>query len=239
MHCLSSLDPTAPGSILSVPMKVTADKTAIEVLIDTCSYLDTVDEKFAIYSHFDIKSVPKHPIKIVGGGRVVTSKMAYIPIPISDECIKFRWVYMVRNLKVASMILGMSFLRDMDATIYCGSSKILFSNGKVMEGSSEQYSRVPCAALAANKFAKLMRKCKRNPSIICEFFLCVLKQHDELDITNIDESFQHIYDDADVNDITTDLGPTDFTKKGKQLFKEFPNIGKPMTSLPPSHKFDR
>ena len=35
MHCLSSLDPTAPGSILSVPMKVTADKTAIEVLIDT------------------------------------------------------------------------------------------------------------------------------------------------------------------------------------------------------------
>ena len=231
MHCLSSLDPTAPGSILSVPMKITADETAIEVLIDTCSSLDIVDEKFAIDNHFDIKSVPKQPIKIAGGGRVVTSKMAYIPIPISDECTKFRWVYMVRNLKVASMILGMSFLRDMDATIHCGSSKILFPNGTVMEGSSEQYSRVPCATLAANKFAKMMRKCKRDPSI-GEFFLCVLKQSDELDITSIDESFQHIYDDADVNDITTDLGP-DFTKKVKQLFKEFPNIGKPMTSLPP------
>ena len=124
MHCLSSLDPTAPGSIISVPMKITADETAIEVLIDTCSSLDIVDEKFAIDNHFEIKSVPKQPIKIAGGGRVVTSKMAYIPIPISDECIKFRWVYMVRNLKVASMILGMSFLRDMDATIHCGSSKI-------------------------------------------------------------------------------------------------------------------
>ena len=231
MHCLSSLDPTAPGSILSVPMKITADETAIEVLIDTCSSLDIVDEKFAIDNHFDIKSVPKQPIKIAGGGRVVTSKMAYIPIPISDECTKFRWVYMVRNLKVASMILGMSFLRDMDATIHCGSSKIVFPNGTVMKGSSEQYSRVPCATLAANKFAKMMRKCKRDPSI-GEFFLCVLKQSDELDITSIDESFQHIYDDADVNDISTDLGP-DFTEKVKQLFKEFPNIGKPMTSLPP------
>ena len=33
-----------------------------------------------------------------------------------------------------------------------------------MEESSEQYSRVPCATLAANKFAKMMRKCKRDPS---------------------------------------------------------------------------
>ena len=38
--------------------------------------------------------------------------------------------------------------------------------------------------------------------------------------------------DADVNDITIDLG-LEFTEKVKQLFKEFPNIGKPMTSLPP------
>ena len=78
-----------------------------------------------------------------------------------------------------------------------------------------------------------MRKCKRDSSI-GEFFLCVLKQSDELDITNIDESFQHIYDDADVNDITTDLVHV-FSEKVKQLFKEFPNIGKPMTSLPPDH----
>ena len=231
MHCLSSLDPNAPGSILSVPMKVIAYKTAIEVMIDTCSSLDIVGEKFAIDNHFEIKSVPKQPIKIAGGGRVVTSKMAYIPIPIPISIFQFRWVYMVRNLKVASMILGMSFLRDMDATIHCGSSKISFPNGTVIEGSSEQYSRVPCDALAANKFAKLMRKCKRVSSI-GEFVLCVLKQSDELDITNIDESFQHIYDDADVNDITTDLGP-EFTENVKQLFKEFPNIGKPMTSLPP------
>ena len=68
MHCLSSLDPTAPCSVLSVPMKVTADKTTIEVLIDTCSSLDIVDEKFAIDNHFEIKSVPKHSFKIAGGG---------------------------------------------------------------------------------------------------------------------------------------------------------------------------
>ena len=231
MHCLSSLDPTAPDSILSVPMKITDDKAAIDVLIDTCSSLDIVDEQFAIDNHYDIKSVPKQPINIAGGGRVVTSRMAYIPIPISDKCIKFRWVYMVRNLKVATMILGMSFLRDMDATIHCGSSEIKFPDGTVLKGSTDQYSRVPCAALAANKFAKLMRKCKRDPSI-GEFFLCVLKQSDELDVANIDESFQHIYDDADVEDITTDLGD-EYTDKIKQLFKEFPNIGKPMTSLPP------
>ena len=35
-----------------------------------------------------------------------------------------------------------------------------------------------------------------------------------------------------MNDSTTELGP-EFTEKVKQLFKEFPNIGKPMTSLPP------
>lgn len=231
MHCLSTLDPTAPDSILSVPMKIIADKPSIEVLIDTCSSLDFVDENYAIDNHFEVKSVPKQPITIAGGGRVVTSKMAYIPIPITDDCVKFRWVYMVRNLKVASLILGMSFLRDMNATILCGSSEIKFPDGKVLKGSSELHSRIPCATLAANKFAKFMRKCKRDPSL-GEFFLCVLRQNDEMDTANIDESFQHIYDDADVKDITTELGD-EMTDKIKQLFQEFPNIGKPMSSLPP------
>ena len=64
-------------------------------------------------------------------------------------------------------------------------------NPDISGGSSSIYTaasctKVPCATLAANKFAKMMRKCKRDPSI-GEFFLCVLKQSDELDITNIDE----------------------------------------------------
>ena len=148
---------------------------------------------------------------------MVTSKMAYIPISITDDCVKFRWVYMVRNLKVASLILGMSFLRDMNATILCGSSEIKFPDGKVLKGSSELHSRIPCATLAANKFAKFMRKCKRDPSL-GEFFLCVLRQNDEMDTANIDESFQHIYDDADVKDITTELGD-EMTDKIKREFR--------------------
>ena len=73
--CLSTLHPDAPHPILYTMVTLT-NGASLQVLFDTCSSLDLIDEDVAKRCGFALCSSDKMAFRVAGGKRVVSHKVA-------------------------------------------------------------------------------------------------------------------------------------------------------------------
>ena len=86
-------------------------------MFDTCSSLDLIDEDVAKQCNFPLRKSEKIVFRVAGGQRIVSKMLATVTLSLTPSTTIARSVRVVKHLKVADAILGMSFLCHENATI--------------------------------------------------------------------------------------------------------------------------
>ena len=86
--------------------------------------------------------------------------MAIITLPLTPSKNAERPVHVIKGLKVADVILGMTFLCYENATINCAGKRVIFPNNDFVQ-CNEKERRANCVVLSPTKFPKLLRKSTR------------------------------------------------------------------------------
>ena len=114
--CFVSLHLEAPHPILYTTLKL-SDERSLQILFDTCSSLDLIDEDVAKQCNFPLRKSEKIIVRVAGGQRIVSKMLATVALSLTPSTTITRSVRVVKHLKVAGVILGMSFLCHENATI--------------------------------------------------------------------------------------------------------------------------
>ena len=77
--CFVYLHPEAPHPILYTTLKL-SDERSLQVLFDTCSSLDLIDEYVAKQCSFLLRKSEKTVFRVAGGQRVVSRMIATITL---------------------------------------------------------------------------------------------------------------------------------------------------------------
>ena len=91
------------------PILQTTLNGGLRILFDTCSSLDLIDEETAKRCNFPLRKSEKINFRVAGGQRVVSSMMAVVSLPLTPTKNLERSVHVIKGLKVADVILGMTF----------------------------------------------------------------------------------------------------------------------------------
>ena len=76
---------------------------------------------------FSTPKSEKISFRVAGGQRVVSNMMATVSLPLTPTKILERFVHVIKDIKVADVILGMTFLCHENATINCAEKRVVFS----------------------------------------------------------------------------------------------------------------
>ena len=116
--CFVSLHHEAPHPILYTTLKLSYERS-LQILFDTSSSLDLMDEDVAKQCNFPVMKSEKI-IFLCGRRSTNCVKMiATIKLSLTPSTTITRSVRMVKHLKVADVILRMLFLCHENATINC------------------------------------------------------------------------------------------------------------------------
>ncbi len=140
--CFVSLHPEAPHPILYTTLKL-SDERSLQVLFDTCSSLDLIDEDVAKQCNFPLRKSEKIVFRVAGGQRIVSKMIATITLSLTPSTTITRSVRTVKHLKVADVILGMSFLCHENATINCAEKRVVFPNNEFVQ-CNDKIRRANC-----------------------------------------------------------------------------------------------
>ena len=99
--------------------------------------------------------------RVAGGQRIVSKMLATVTLSLTPSTTITRSFRTVKHLKVADVILGMSFLCHENATINCAEKRVVFPNNEFVQ-CNDKTRRANCLVLTPTKFAKLLRKSTRG-----------------------------------------------------------------------------
>ena len=102
----------------------------------------------------------KISFRVAGGQRVVSNMMATVSLPLTPTKNLERSVHVIKGLKVADVILGMTFLCHENATINCAEKRVVFPDNDFVQ-CNDKGRRANCLVMSPTKFAKLLRKSTR------------------------------------------------------------------------------
>ena len=122
MFYFSSLGSSASDLQTTLTM---SNERILQVLFDTCSSLDLIDEDTAKRCDFPLRKSEKISFRVAGGPRVVSNMMATVSLPLTPTKNLERSVYVIKGLKVADVILGITFLCHENATINCAEKRVV------------------------------------------------------------------------------------------------------------------
>ena len=154
-------------------------------MFDTCSSLDLIDEDVA--KQCPLRKSEKIVFRVAGGRRIVSKMIATITLSLTPSTTITRSVRVVKHLKVADVILGMSFLCHENATINCAEKRVVFPNNKFVQ-CNDKTRRANCLVLSPTKFAKLLRKSTRyKKGQLAHFWVGVIQPSRRTSIFQNDE----------------------------------------------------
>ena len=129
---------------------------------------------------------------------------------------------MIKGLKVADVILGMTFLCHENATIDCTEKRVVFPDNDFVQCNDKE-RRVNCLVMSPTNFVKLLRKSTRyKKGQLANFWIGVMQPAKNTSIFQNDE----------IDSISTAMGDS-FTLRVKELLNNFPELINPWTALPP------
>ena len=94
---------------------------------------------------FHSKKVRKISFRVAGGQRVVSNMMATVSFPLTKNLE--RSVHVIKGLKVADVILGMTFLCHENATINCTKKRVVFPDNNFVQCNDKE-RRANCLVLS-------------------------------------------------------------------------------------------
>ena len=90
----------------------------------------------------------------------MSKMLATVTLSLTPSTTITRSIRVVKHLKVADVILGMSFLCHENATINCAEKRVVFPNNEFVQCNGK-IRRANCLLPSPTKFAKLLRKSTR------------------------------------------------------------------------------
>jgi hypothetical protein len=117
--------------------------------------------------------VTKTHVRLANGQRATSSKVCNVTFELA--CHKFhRTFYVLRDLRVADLVMGLPWLHDEHASLQFSSTKVftLMDGTKVTTTLEER--RPECLLLSYPKVQKLMRKTRRSRGRHAEFYVIEL-----------------------------------------------------------------
>ena len=79
---------------------------------------------------------------MAGGQRIVSKMKATITLSLTPSTTITRSVRIVKHLKVAGVILGMSFLCHENVTINCAEKRVVFPNNDFVQCNDKKESKL-------------------------------------------------------------------------------------------------
>ena len=135
---------------------------------------------------------------------------------MADPSTITRSVRTVKHLKVADVILGLSFLCHENATINCAEKRVVFPNNEFVQ-CNDKTRRANCLVLSPTKFSKLLRKSTRyKKGQLAHFWVGVIQSSRKTSIFQNDE----------IASIPTGLDES-FTLRVKEFLNSFPDLTNP------------
>jgi hypothetical protein len=137
--------------------------------VDCVAILEFVSEDFVRrFSMPTRKSKIKTPVRLANGQRVTPSIVCDITFDVARHEFQ-RTFYVVRDLRVGDMALGLPWLDDEQASSQFGTTRIFtLIDGTTMDTRSEE-RRPECLLMLYVKIQKLMRKTRRSRGRNAEF----------------------------------------------------------------------
>ena len=152
----------------------------------------------------------------------MSKMLATVTLSLTPSTTITRFVRVVKHLKVADVISGMSFLCHENATINCAEKRVVFLNNDFVQ-CNDKMRRANCLVLSPTKFAELLRKSTRyKKGQRAHFWVGVIQPSRKTSIFQNDE----------IASISTGLDES-FTLRVKELLSSFPDLTNPWTALPP------
>ena len=108
-----------------------SDERSLQILFDTCSSLDLIDEDVAKPCNFPLRNSEKILFRVAGRQRIMSKMLAIVTLSLTPSTTITRSVRVVKHLKVADVILGMSFLCHENATINCAEKRVGFLKQRI------------------------------------------------------------------------------------------------------------
>lgn len=214
-----------PKPLLKVNV-IVQNNIEIEALVDNAASLDFMSEDFARRHNLQIdKAKIKMPVKLANGQRVNCGQTATVSIEVAGHRYENRVFHILRELKVADVVLGLTWLDDAEVTVKYGENRIMtLSDGTYVDTTSVD-RRPQCSIISATRVQKLMRKAARagKKTRTAEFYTVQLRQlpDDDPDL-HLDPSM-----------------PSEHAAAVKSLlYEEFPALLKPVDSPPKSREWD-
>ena len=202
------------------------DDIKIDALIDNAASLDFMSEDFARRHNLQIDKVnSKIPVKLANGQRVVCTQSVIVNMDIADHRYENRMFFVLRDLKVADVVLGLTWLDEAEVTIKYGTQRILTLNDGTYVETASIDRRPQCSIISAKRLQKLMRKTARagNKTRTAEFYTVQLKLSAETDSDlHLDPEMNSEYSDA-IKSL---------------LYDDFPELLEPVNSPPKSRPWD-
>jgi hypothetical protein len=145
----------------------------ISGLVDCVVTLDFVSgdfvRRFALQAR---KFVTKTHVRLANGQRVTSSTVCDVTFELARHEFH-RTFYVLRDKRVADLILSLPWLDDEHASLRFGSTRVY----TLMDGTSEttlEESRPECLLMSSTKVQKLMRKTRRSRGRNAEFYVIEL-----------------------------------------------------------------
>jgi hypothetical protein len=143
-------------------------------LVDCAATLDFVSEdfvrRFALHTR---KSLTKTHVCLANGQRVTSSTVCDVTFELARHEFQ-RNFYLLRDLRVADLVMGIPWLDDEHASLQFGSTKVFtLMDGTTVETQLEE-RRPECLLMCSTKVQKLMRKTHRNRGRNAEFYVIEL-----------------------------------------------------------------
>jgi hypothetical protein len=146
----------------------------ISSLVDCAATLDFVSEdferRFALRTR---KSVTKTLVRLANGQRVTSSTVFDVTFELARHEFH-RTFYVLRDLSVADLILGLPWLDDEHASLQFGTTRVFaLMDGTTVETTLEE-RRHECLLMSSNKVHTLMGKTRRSRGRNAEFYVIEL-----------------------------------------------------------------
>jgi hypothetical protein len=155
-------------------MKSVDGEHHITRLVDCAATLDFVSEEFVRrFALQTRKSMTETHVRLVNGQRVTSSTVCDSTFELARHEFQ-RTFYVLRDLRVAYLILGLPWLDDEQASSLFGTTKVFtLMDGTIVETHLEE--RHPeCLRMSSTKIQKLMRKTPRSRGRNAELYVTEL-----------------------------------------------------------------
>ena len=213
--CSAILDPDQPEPLMKLPIVV--NNTEMDALLDTAATMSFVSENFVKTHSLTSRRAEKLAVRVANGSRINSTRVVHLDaVRIGQKLYDNLSFRVLPHLKAADLVLGLPTLKQLGIMIHPAECSVTIKEEKIPCHLEER--RVECSLITPAKLNSILAKQQRCKSKqIAEFFLATLTD------TNTGD---------EIDDIDTDFG-SKFTNELKACVKEFSDITKPFTGLPP------